>query len=90
MVYSCGLWEGPLDDELEKAQLAKLAWHVSAARANGAGRVLDVGCGWGAMLGDLTSTCGDVRCGPRHGTDAQRRPGVGGGHLVTLVGGGAP
>jgi cyclopropane-fatty-acyl-phospholipid synthase len=58
MVYSCGLWEGPLDDDLEKAQLAKLAWHATAARANGAGRVLDVGCGWGAMLGYLTSTCG--------------------------------
>lgn len=58
MVYSCALWEGPLDDDLDSAQLAKLAWHASAAAADGAGRVLDVGCGWGAMLRYLTSTRG--------------------------------
>jgi cyclopropane-fatty-acyl-phospholipid synthase len=58
MVYSCALWDGPLDDDLEAAQLAKLAWHVSAARAEGADRVLDVGCGWGAMLRYLTAERG--------------------------------
>jgi cyclopropane-fatty-acyl-phospholipid synthase len=58
MVYSCALWDGPFDDDLETAQLAKLAWHVSAARAEGAKRVLDVGCGWGAMLRYLTAECG--------------------------------
>ncbi|HUB70509.1 MAG TPA: cyclopropane-fatty-acyl-phospholipid synthase family protein [Acidimicrobiales bacterium] len=50
MVYSCALWTGELDDDLESAQLAKLAWHATAAKADGALRVLDVGCGWGAML----------------------------------------
>lgn len=54
MVYSCGLWDGPLDDRLDEAQIAKLAWHASAAGADGAMRVLDVGCGWGAMLRYLT------------------------------------
>jgi cyclopropane-fatty-acyl-phospholipid synthase len=54
MIYSCALWTGPLDDDLEAAQLAKLAWHASAARVDGAARVLDVGCGWGAMLRYLT------------------------------------
>lgn len=50
LVYSCALWTGELDEDLEGAQLAKLAWHATAARADGAGRVLDIGCGWGAML----------------------------------------
>jgi cyclopropane-fatty-acyl-phospholipid synthase len=50
MVYSCALWDGEIDDDLAGAQLAKLAWHASAARADGVDRVLDVGCGWGAML----------------------------------------
>ncbi len=49
-VYSCALWLGDLDDDLEGAQVSKLAWHATAARADGAARVLDIGCGWGAML----------------------------------------
>lgn len=58
MVYSCALWPGELDDDLEAAQLAKLDWHATAARADGAGRVLDVGCGWGAMMRYLTDERG--------------------------------
>ena len=54
MVYSCALWTGELDDDLEAAQLAKLDWHATGARADGAARVLDVGCGWGAMMRYLT------------------------------------
>jgi cyclopropane-fatty-acyl-phospholipid synthase len=50
MVYSCALWPGELDDDLEAAQVAKLDWHATAARADSAPRVLDVGCGWGAMM----------------------------------------
>jgi len=50
MVYSCALWRGALDDDLDSAQLAKLEWHATAAQVDGAKRVLDVGCGWGAML----------------------------------------
>jgi cyclopropane-fatty-acyl-phospholipid synthase len=53
-VYSCALWPDGLDDDLEAAQVAKLAWHVDAAAAGGTGRVLDVGCGWGAMVRYLT------------------------------------
>lgn len=58
MVYSCALWDGALDDRLDEAQLAKLEWHASAARLDGAARVLDVGCGWGAMLRYLTTSRG--------------------------------
>ncbi|MGI8492110.1 MAG: class I SAM-dependent methyltransferase [Acidimicrobiales bacterium] len=51
MAYSCALWpDGSFDDDLEAAQVAKLAWHVESARARGARRVLDVGCGWASML----------------------------------------
>ena len=58
MVYSCALWDGPLDDRLDEAQLAKLAWHATGARVDGAARVLDIGCGWGAMLRYLTASRG--------------------------------
>ena len=50
MVYSCALWPGELDDDLEAAQTAKLAWHADGARADGADRILDVGCGWGSLM----------------------------------------
>jgi cyclopropane-fatty-acyl-phospholipid synthase len=58
MVYSCALWRGDLDDDLDAAQLAKLDWHATGARADGAPRVLDVGCGWGAMMRYLTDERG--------------------------------
>jgi cyclopropane-fatty-acyl-phospholipid synthase len=53
MVYSCAFWPGPFDDDLEAAQLAKLDWHADAAAVGAGSRVLDVGCGWGAMLARL-------------------------------------
>jgi cyclopropane-fatty-acyl-phospholipid synthase len=49
-VYSCALWMDEVDDDLDAAQISKLAWHASAARVDGVARVLDIGCGWGAML----------------------------------------
>ena len=54
MVYSCAFWPGELNADLEKAQVAKLDWHATAAGVDGTARVLDVGCGWGAMLAYLT------------------------------------
>lgn len=48
LVYSYGMWED--GDTLESAQLRKLDYHAEAAHAAGAGRVLDVGCGWGSLL----------------------------------------
>jgi cyclopropane-fatty-acyl-phospholipid synthase len=47
--YSCALWDGPRDT-LQAAQERKLDHLAEGARAVRAGRVLDVGCGWGSML----------------------------------------
>jgi cyclopropane-fatty-acyl-phospholipid synthase len=48
MIYSSALFEP--GDTLETAQIRKLDWHIEQAHAAGRKRVLDVGCGWGAML----------------------------------------
>ena len=59
LCYSCALWkETDTDDELELAQLRKLDHHILRAHAAGVGRVLDVGCGWGALLARLVETHG--------------------------------
>jgi cyclopropane-fatty-acyl-phospholipid synthase len=57
MSYSCAMWEDP-DDDLERAQRRKLDYHVAQARAAGAARVLDVGCGWGAQPMHLVGSYG--------------------------------
>src|SRR5262252_6796600 len=50
MVYSCGWWEAGYDrDSLAQAQHRKLDFFASRLGVRG-GRVLDVGCGWGALL----------------------------------------
>jgi cyclopropane-fatty-acyl-phospholipid synthase len=50
MVYSCGLWAGELGaDTLLAAQQRKLDYFAASLGVRGA-RVLDVGCGWGALL----------------------------------------
>jgi cyclopropane-fatty-acyl-phospholipid synthase len=54
LVYSYGMWEP--GDTLESAQLRKLDYHAAAARAVGAQRVLDVGCGWGSLMRRLVET----------------------------------
>ena len=48
MNYTCGLFEGT--DNLEEAQLKKLAWLHDAAHVTKGSVVLDIGCGWGANL----------------------------------------
>lgn len=48
LTYSCALWQG--DEDLQQAQLNKIDWILDHAGADGVGRLLDVGCGWGALL----------------------------------------
>ncbi|WDZ82297.1 SAM-dependent methyltransferase [Micromonospora cathayae] len=55
MAYSCALWDGP-DDDLDTAQLRKFDYLIEGARATGARRVLDVGCGWGGLMDRLVGT----------------------------------
>jgi cyclopropane-fatty-acyl-phospholipid synthase len=47
LVYSCALWDEATD--LADAQRHKLDWFAGRLGVHGA-RVLDVGCGWGALL----------------------------------------
>ncbi len=71
LVYSHAMWED--GDTLETAQMRKLDHHVQAAGAVGAERLLDVGCGYGALLHRAVQRHeGPARGGPHH------KPGPGG------------
>ena len=48
LTYSCALREP--GDTLEQAQDRKLRWHLDAVDADEARSLLDIGCGWGAIL----------------------------------------
>ena len=52
MTYSCAMWDNSIT--LEEAQMRKLDFHIEQARAEGVGRVLDIGCGWGALMRRLS------------------------------------
>jgi cyclopropane-fatty-acyl-phospholipid synthase len=56
MTYSSALWEA--GDTLESAQERKREWHIAAAHAAEASRVLEVGCGWGHLLRRLVEAYG--------------------------------
>ncbi|MER7412770.1 class I SAM-dependent methyltransferase [Streptomyces cacaoi] len=60
LMYSGGYWEEGegLTQALDEAQERKLDRFVELAGAAGAGRVLDIGCGWGTMLNRATSVHG--------------------------------
>lgn len=49
MVYSCAYFRSP-DDSLEQAQLAKIDHILAKLRLTPGQRLLDVGCGWGALV----------------------------------------
>ena len=54
LTYSSAMWSD--GDTLESAQLRKLDYLIDGARARGAARVLDIGCGWGSMLRRLVDS----------------------------------
>jgi cyclopropane-fatty-acyl-phospholipid synthase len=57
--YSCAMWQDDeADSQLEAAQRRKIDFHVRSAKAQGAGHVLDIGCGWGALLWHLVHEAG--------------------------------
>src|SRR5262245_33777912 len=59
LTYSCALWlDADSDGDLETAQIRKIDHHIISARARRVERVLDVGCGWGAVLRRLVSDYG--------------------------------
>lgn len=60
MVYS-GAFYANESDSLEHAQLQKIDHHLREARAEGAGSLLEIGCGWGALLRRATTTFGVSR-----------------------------
>jgi len=47
--YSCALYDDP-QLSLDGAQRAKLDWHLDAAGVQRGTRLLDIGCGWGALM----------------------------------------
>ena len=49
MVYSCGYFKTP-DDSLEAAQLQKLDHILTKLMVKPGDRLLDIGCGWGALI----------------------------------------
>lgn len=54
MVYSAALWnETEPEASLEQAQSQKLAYHLQQAQTEKAETVLDIGCGWGAVLREV-------------------------------------
>ncbi|MEA2666815.1 MAG: cyclopropane-fatty-acyl-phospholipid synthase [Candidatus Eremiobacteraeota bacterium] len=56
LLYSCALYEE--GDDLERAQVRKLDYHIRESGAAGKDRVLDIGCGWGALLNRMVSAHG--------------------------------
>lgn len=51
LTYSSGLWDdSTVDNDLEQSQQKKIDWHLNASGATTGKRLLDIGCGWGALM----------------------------------------
>ncbi|MBJ3776032.1 class I SAM-dependent methyltransferase [Acuticoccus mangrovi] len=64
--YSSARWRDPLaienaEPDLTAAQLNKLTFHLDAARIPKGGSLLDIGCGWGAILKAAVTERGAAR-----------------------------
>lgn len=58
MSYSSAIFSESESESLEAAQNAKLDRVVKALNPNPGARVLEIGCGWGAMASKLARSCG--------------------------------
>lgn len=50
LTYSCATWSGHEGETLESAQRAKIDFHLDNVVLPQGGTLLDIGCGWGALV----------------------------------------
>ena len=50
LTYSCAAWSGREGETLEAAQRAKIDFHLDNVALPKGGALLDIGCGWGALI----------------------------------------
>lgn len=85
--YSAARWTGPMGapphaEDLAAAQLEKIRYHLDAADVKQGTRLLDIGCGWGAVLKAAAERGADASIGLTLSRDqldhiqAQSWPGV--------------
>jgi len=76
MVYSCGYWDEGVQT-LDEAQLAKIDHTLRKVRLHSGERLLDIGCGWGALVIRAAQKFGaqalGVTLSRRQHEEAQRR-----------------
>ena len=76
MVYSCGYWDEGVQT-LDDAQLAKIDYTLRKVRLRPGERLLDIGCGWGALVIRAAQKFGaqalGVTLSRRQHEEAQRR-----------------
>jgi len=70
MLYSSALYHSD-DESLEQAQINKLDHHLQSAQASQAESLLEIGCGWGALLERATQSYGVKRAVGLTLSDAQ-------------------
>ncbi len=76
LVYSCAYWDEGVET-LDEAQIAKIEYSLRKLRLNPGERLLDIGCGWGALVVHAAKKFGayvlGVTLSERQIEEAQRR-----------------